>query len=198
MTKAACNTHLRIEFSKAMQSRMEPEQKLSDQVMRDLLFGNYMEPDAEPHIYDEVENWRKLERVMNLYLTEYNALSHAPMDLVLFRFAIEHISRVSRILQMPRGNVLMVGLGGSGRRSAVKLAASMCDAALVQVEVGKMYGFMEWREDMKKLLLRAGISNKTTVFLFCDSQVRVGFYFEYIFFPFLHYLFRAYLRESNL
>lgn len=173
MTKAACHTHLRIDLSKAMQSRMAEGQKLNDQVMRDLLFGNYMEPDAEPRLYDEVENWRKLERVMNLYLSEYNALSHAPMDLVLFRFAIEHISRVSRILQMPRGNVLMVGLGGSGRRSAVKLAASMCEASLIQVEVGKTYGFMEWREDMKKLLLRAGISNKTTVFLFSDSQVRI-------------------------
>lgn len=171
MTKTACHTHLRIDLTKAMQSRLDAGQKLDDQAMRDLLFGNYMEPDAEPRIYDEVENWRKLERVMNLYLSEYNASSHAPMDLVLFRFAIEHISRVSRILQMPRGNVLMVGLGGSGRRSAVKLAASMCEASLIQVEVGKMYGFMEWREDMKKLLLRAGISNKTTVFLFSDSQV---------------------------
>lgn len=72
---------------------------------------------------------------------------------------------------MPRGNVLMVGMGGSGRRSAVKLAASMADAALVQVEVTKSYSFTEWREDMKKLLMRAGISGKTTVFLFCDSQV---------------------------
>lgn len=176
MTKLACHTNLRIDLAKAMQSRMSPDQKLNDQVMRDLLFGNYMEPDADPRIYDEVDNWRKLERVMNLYMTEYNALSNAPMDLVLFRFAIEHISRVSRILQMPRGNVLMVGMGGSGRRSAVKLAASMCEASLFQVEVGKLYGFMEWREDMKKLLLRAGISNKTTVFLFCDSQVTFKIY----------------------
>ena len=72
---------------------------------------------------------------------------------------------------MPRGNVLMVGLGGSGRRSAVKLAASMADAELFQVEVSKSYGFLEWREDMKKLLMKAGISGKITVFLFCDSQV---------------------------
>lgn len=65
----------------------------------------------------------------------------------------------------------MVGLGGSGRRSAVKLAASMADAELIQVEVGKTYGFTEWREDMKKLVMKAGINGRTTVFLFCDSQV---------------------------
>lgn len=118
----------------------------SDQTMRDLVFGNYMEPDAEPKYYDEVTDWNKLENVMNYYMKEYNAESNSPMDLVLFRFAIEHISRsgkqyqtfpidfelsflflhnirVARILQMPGGNVLMVGLGGIGRRSAVKLAA---------------------------------------------------------------------------
>lgn len=62
-------------------------------------------------------------------------------------------------------------MGGSGRRSSVKLAASMSEATLVEVEVKKSYTFSEWREDMKKLLLRAGINAKTTVFLFCDSQV---------------------------
>lgn len=171
LTQSACRANLRVELSACMESRIEPGAKLTDQVMRDLLFGNYMEPDADPRIYDEVEDWRKLERVMKLYLSEYNAVSTAPMDLVLFRFAIEHISRVSRILQMPRGNVLMVGLGGSGRRSAVKLAASMGEATLYQVEVGKCYEFADWREDMKKLLMKAGITNKTVVFLFCDSQV---------------------------
>ena len=93
MVDDACRTHFRIELSKALGSRIPPDSKLSDQVMRDLIFGNYMEPDAEPKIYDEVEDWRKLENIMNYYLSEYNANSSAPMDLVLFRFAIEHISR---------------------------------------------------------------------------------------------------------
>lgn len=72
---------------------------------------------------------------------------------------------------MPGGNVLMVGLGGIGRRSAVKLAACINEADLFQVEVSKSYGFTEWREDMKKLLMKVGISAKSVVFLFCDSQV---------------------------
>lgn len=73
---------------------------------------------------------------------------------------------------MPRGNVLLVGLGGSGRRSSVKLAVSIADADLVQVAVTKAYTFTEWRDDMKSLLMKAGISGKTTVFLFCDVQAK--------------------------
>lgn len=93
MVENACRTHLRMEFSKAMEDRIGPGEQLSDQIMRDLLFGNYMEPDADPKIYDEIDNWTKLEKIMNYYLNEHNSYSNSPMDLVLFRFAIEHISR---------------------------------------------------------------------------------------------------------
>lgn len=172
LVESSCTTHLRIKLEQAFGNRVLTGEKVSDKHVRDLLFGNYMEPDADPKIYDEVDNWPKLEKNMMYYLNEYNMLSNSPMDLVLFRFAIEHISRVSRLLQMPRGHVLLVGLGGSGRRSAVKLAASINDAEMFQVEVTRSYGFNEWREDMKKLLLHAGINSKPTVFLFSDAQAK--------------------------
>lgn len=172
LLESSCANHMRVKLEQAFGNRVLPGEKVCDKHIRDLLFGNYMEPDADPKIYDEVDNWPKLEKNMMYYLNEYNMLSSSPMDLVLFRFAIEHISRVSRLLQMPRGHVLLVGLGGSGRRSAVKLAASINDAELFQVEVTRAYGFNEWREDMKKLVLHAGIDSKTTVFLFSDSQAK--------------------------
>lgn len=93
MVETACRTHLRMDFTKAMQKRLGVEPKVTDEIMRDLLFGNYMEPDADPKIYDEVDSFPKLEKLMAYYLKEFNANSNAPMDLVLFRFAIEHISR---------------------------------------------------------------------------------------------------------
>ncbi|XP_053695545.1 dynein axonemal heavy chain 3 [Sabethes cyaneus] len=168
----AANTQLRMKLEIAFGDRLESGQRVNDKHMRDLLFGNYMEPDAVKRVYDEVDNWAKLEKNMNFYLSEYNAHSKSPMNLVLFRFAIEHISRISRVLQMPRGHLLLVGLGGAGRRSSVKLAANMADAVVFQVEVTRSYSMNEWREDMKKLLMNAGNEGKPTVFLFNDSQAK--------------------------
>lgn len=93
MVNAACQNSLRLKLSHALSDRLPEGTQLNDQVMRDLVFGNYMEPDADPKTYDEVTDWKKLESVMNYYMKEYNADSNSPMDLVLFRFAIEHISR---------------------------------------------------------------------------------------------------------
>lgn len=42
---------------------------------------------------------------------------------------------------------------------------------LLQVEISKGYGKTEWREDVKKCLLKAGIEDKPIVFLFSDVQI---------------------------
>jgi dynein heavy chain len=48
-------------------------------------------------------------------LEEYNIGGTNKMNLVFFEDAIEHILRISRVLRQPRGNLMLIGVGGSGK-----------------------------------------------------------------------------------
>ena len=109
---------------------------------------------------------------MDGYLEEYNQISTAPMSLVMFRFAIEHVSRVCRVLSQPGGNALLIGVGGSGRQSAAKLATFIQDYDCFQLEITRTYNINDWKDDMKRLLLRTGCDGKPTTFLFGDQQIK--------------------------
>ncbi|OMJ80715.1 hypothetical protein SteCoe_18966 [Stentor coeruleus] len=139
--------------------------------IRGLMFGNLMAPIGAIKRYEEMKDYPHLLKNCENALEMYNASSSKPMDLVLFSFAIEHLCRVSRILTQPGGHALLVGVGGSGRQSLTRLAASIAEFELFQIELTKNYGKNEWHEDLKKFIRRAGTGDPT-VFLFTDSHIK--------------------------
>lgn len=139
--------------------------------MRNLVFGNFMEPDAENKTYDEIDDWTKLEKIINYYLNEYNSSAAIPMNLFLFKYSIEHIARVSRALQMPQGHLIAIGCGGSGRETTIKLAACMAGAKLFRFDFGNSYSIKDWRDDMKRVLLEAGLNARSTILVYPDPNV---------------------------
>ena len=112
------------------------------------------------------------KKTIENYLADFNLTSKVPMDLVIFGFIIEHISRISRILKQNNGHGLLIGIGGSGRESATEMAAFMADFAVFKIEVSKKYSFVDWRNDLKSLLRQAGEHGKNIVFLFGDHQIK--------------------------
>eukprot|EP00966_Prymnesium_polylepis_P152481 3522214-Prymnesium_polylepis.1 len=92
------------------------------------------------------------------------------MDLVLFVDAIGNVCRIKRIISMPRGNAMLVGVGGSGRQSLTRLAAYIGDFKLFMIEVVRGYKSELFREDLKKLYDLTGTQQTPTVFLFNDTQ----------------------------
>lgn len=144
--------------------------------IRSLFFGNYMS--EKDKAYEEVPTVAELTAAMEGHLKNFNALSKKPMDLVLFQFAIEHLSRVSRVLQQPRGHILMVGVGGSGRQSLTRLASFISNYELMQIEISRGYGVENWHEDLKKIFKKAGVEGKPTLFLFSDTQIQEESFLE--------------------
>ncbi|KAF4316938.1 hypothetical protein BBO99_00008166 [Phytophthora kernoviae] len=128
--------------------------------------------------YAELRDRDKLQTAMQVFLEDYNNMSAAPMRLVLFQNAIEHVARISRVIHQPLGNALLVGVGGSGRKSLTTLAVFMAEYKLFQIEISKSYSRTEWRNDIKKVLQLSGLNNQPTVFLFSDTQIVEEAYLE--------------------
>ena len=63
-------------------------------------------------------------------------------------------------------------MGGSGRQSLTKLATFIANYELFQIEVNKTYSMENWKNDLKKVLKRAGADGKKIVFLFTDLQIK--------------------------
>jgi len=154
--------------------RVFSQDKLDDNnllsALRALMFGDFM-VQGQDKIYTQIMDQTAMAAVVNEYLSDFNATSKKPMHLVIFQFALEHVARIARIIQLPGGNALLVGMGGAGRQSLTRLAAYMEEFEVFQIEISKTYGKFEWHEDIKKVLKMAGEANQKVVFLFADTQI---------------------------
>ena len=169
LVKDECQHNFRLSIDKVL-SHLTMSGRVHDDDIRGLMFGDYHTGDKK--LYDEVPDVKEMTKVFERYLEEYNQVSKTPMRLVMFQFAIEHISRVARVLKQDNGHALLVGVGGSGRQSAAKMAAFMADYDLFQIEMSKSYSKNDWKEDMKRLLKKAGMQGRPTVFFFSDNQIK--------------------------
>ena len=107
-----------------------------------------------------------------------------PLDstskLVLFDNAIEQVLKVLRILQIPKGHALLVGVGGSGKSSLAKLAAQLLDYKVFDITLSRGYYEASFREDLKIVLKIAGVDDKKTAFIFTEDHVVQEAFLDYL------------------
>eukprot|EP00079_Xenopus_tropicalis_P031840 XP_017945611.1 PREDICTED: dynein heavy chain 2, axonemal [Xenopus tropicalis] len=133
------------------------------------VFGDFL---REPPVYEDITDFQALKTFMNRQLQEQSQRPGAgAKSLVLFTDAIQHVTRIVRVIGQPRGNMLLVGIGGSGRQSLARLASYICDYKVFQLEVTRGYRKQEFREDIKRLYRLAGVDDRPSVFLLTDTQI---------------------------
>lgn len=151
----------------------EASPDLIEYCLRDpLLFGDYRNAcgEDEPRFYEDLLDYEAIYSLFVEILEEYNE-RNAKINVVLFNDALEHLTRVHRALRMHRGHVLVVGIGGSGKQSVIRLASFAADCEIFEITLNRGYDEAAFREDMKNLYGAVGVRNKRIVFLFTAAHV---------------------------
>jgi MoxR-like ATPase len=151
-----------------------------------ILFGDYRqinsEVDSEVRMYEDLGEYSTIKGIFNEVLANYNEEQDKNLNLVLFQDALEHVTRIHRIIRMPRGNALLVGVGGSGKQSLAKLACYASGYRVYQISLQRVYGEDQFKEDLKQLyhVLGADKGGSPVVFLFTDAHVKHESFLEMI------------------
>ena len=152
---------------------------------------NFLRPDVldedggveeeAPKVYEPGGTLEDIRPICMDFLDRYNLeYPSKMMDLVLFNDALEHLLRINRLTEMPRGSGLLVGVGGSGKQSLVRMSSFMSRAINFQITLTKTYGKTQFLENIKELYMSAGVKFKPTTFLFTESEIKDEIFLEYI------------------
>ena len=130
----------------------EPEFKPhADYIFREpILYGDYRNALelGEPRIYEDMQDYEASKAIFEQILQEYNE-TNTPMNLVLFDDAIEHATRIHRVIRIDQGNALLVGVGGSGKQSLTRLAAFAAGCEIFEIKLSRGYNEQSFRDDLK-------------------------------------------------
>jgi len=66
---------------------------------------------------------------------------------------VTHVVRIARALSLG-SHALLIGVGGSGKRSLARLAAAVCSMETVGIRVSSTYSEADFSLDLRRFLLK--------------------------------------------
>jgi len=148
-----------------------------------ILYGDFLMSDPtdedieDPRLYEDLVSYDNLSTKMNRILEDYNDENKA-MNLVLFNDALEHITKIHRMIRFPKGCGLLVGYGGSGKQSLTRLATFLANYELFTINLTRSYKEEDFKLELKELY--GTVLKKPRTFMFTDAHVAEEGFLELI------------------
>jgi dynein heavy chain len=128
------------------------------------LFGDFLNSATR-----ELEYLDKLDKVMKSIMIY---MENTKVRIELFKDSIRHLCRLNRILRQVGGHGLLIGVGGSGKKSLVTVASEMAQTIIKQIEPTKDYDIRAFRKEVYlNMLSPAGHEGKEITFLLTDTHI---------------------------
>ncbi|KAL5967125.1 Dynein heavy chain 10 axonemal, partial [Taenia solium] len=141
-----------------------------EEILRDpILFGEYknaLEEGDAPY-YENMGDYYMVRKIFS----NIQERRSGHLKLVLFNYALEHLSRLHRIMSTMGGNALCVGISGTGKTVLVKLAAFAAGCEIFRITPSQNYTEKDFREEIKALYLRLAKKNERMVFLVLEDDI---------------------------
>ena len=150
-----------------------------------LLFGSFIQnspleekKEQTQEFYTELLDRQQLKATISSYLNKYNETQKNKLNIVLFMDATEHILKILRVITLPMGHCLLVGVGGSGRKSLTTLATTVGNFNLFTTKAQPEIKGGEWHTDLRSLMVKTGVEKIPTVFFLTDAMIINETYLE--------------------
>lgn len=144
---------------------------LDKALARPILYSNWLKKD---YVAIDREDLREFTKARLREFCE----EELDVELVLFNEVLDHVLRIDRVFRQSQGHLLLIGVSGAGKTTLSKFVAWMNGLSIFQIKVHNRYTAVNFDEDLRQVLRRAGCRNEKICFILDESNVMDSSFLE--------------------